>query len=145
MKEIKINKNSWHFHLIENYTSINPNHINNTCTYAKSIFYGLLGMLFFIALGAFLINCLFLQPLITIIFGLSFGFDLPIVQHNLFLTIGVSMWLMIIFCCLSFIIKTTYKFISHKFHWNPRTKKDNFLSLMYESIKNKICFRIIIE
>jgi hypothetical protein len=58
MKEFNISSKSWHYHLVENFTTYTVKNINNFCDYTKAVLVGILMIPVSIAAGAAL--CYFL-------------------------------------------------------------------------------------
>lgn len=149
MKELKISRNSWHYHLISNYTTYNPDSdLTDFCSYVRAIFVGLFSISCIIAIVCVFFYGLIVQELMYIISG----FDQNFLDDNDWLKCGLTVWvflsLMAIWSLLTYITKTTYRKImtisSPKY--NPVDKPDSVIYNIYNKYKDKVCYKIkIIE
>ena len=141
MKTIKINKNSWHYRLIDKYTTEPVWHIDNFCEYFWGVARGIFSVFLIIGCGSIISWIMVGEPIMYAITG----FDPVFLDGNDGLQIGLMIWGIILFVfSISF---TTLKYQEYK---DAHSKKyvdepDSFIYTAYKSFKDKVCFKIEYE
>lgn len=140
MKNIEIDRSSWHYKLA-NY----PNPIivaNDLCGYIRQVAWSL-----FVLLVIFVLGCLFFASAVDFMLYLIVFFKQGILYqfvafdiHGIGIVAASTFIVIFGFVILTF-MGSCYKFIENKLYENS-DNNPSFISVAYSSIKNKYCARL---
>jgi hypothetical protein len=141
MKTVKVNKKSWHYQLAD--MGANPYSVktqaNDFCSYIRLVFKGIFFYFLIIVFGSLFAYIMLVEPMMWAISG----FDRLFLEGNDAIKFGTGCWAIVVFCVTMFFIS----------EWSDKRKRiraenpsePSFVAVAYDSIKNKICFKVDYE
>lgn len=145
MKTIKIDKNSWHYHIVYKYTDGNPKWIGSICEYNKQLLFGMLSILMIIIISSFLWSVL-LAPIfygiLYLIYGLpiEFGSDISSI-----IGIGVTFYVLGIGSYIAHLLIERKENKLYEMRAKGIERKDSYIVAAWKSFKDKVCVKIEIS
>lgn len=141
MKEIKINKKSLHYRLVDCYTTYYEHNLDNFCDYCRAVMVGILAVILCIIGGAVLSYLMVVQPLMCIFTW----FDPVFYEGNHSLNAGIILWAIVIAVVVLVVGNDVWENRHTYFNIKQKEKIDNddsFIYNWYILVKDKICFKI---
>lgn len=143
MKTIKINRNSWHYHIAQTYTDGNAEWSSSICEYNSKVimgFFAIFCIIFFSTIALVML----LSPIFYGILYLIYGIP-PEGSGEIGVVFGVTGYVLIILCYIAHLL-TERKY-------NKRTSemyrdieiKDSYIGAAWKSFKEKVCVKIEIS
>lgn len=145
MKQLKINKKSWHYELAK--IGCSPFtvefQVSDFCSYTRKVVRGFFCALAIIALVSIVSYFMIAQPLM---YAIS-GFDSLFLKDNDIIRIGAVLWGLVTFIVVAAVIGTWSEkrknLKAQQEHEHPSTP--GFLTIWYRTIKEKTCFKVDFE
>jgi hypothetical protein len=142
MKPIKINQNSWHYHVATSYTDGNVRWATSICEYNRKVFMGLVSIALII-LASSLALLILLSPIFYTILYLIYGLPIdPDSNEGALLVAGIGCYLVILGIYLIHLF-TEWK--QEKLDEECRTgieRKDSYIKSAWKSFKDKVCVKV---
>lgn len=126
---MKINKKSWHYHIVNTYSNFDPYYTRDICSYTRQILLGILNIISIILIGSILIY--------SMVFELIFQIFIFTDYSSPFFVVGTVLWIFLLF---SFLMSGLHIYISSR-----KNKPSGFVKNAYNSWKNKFCIKLEFE
>lgn len=143
MKTIKINRNSWHYHIIKTYTDRRPEWIGSICQYNRNVLLGILHI-FCIIFFSSLALAILLSPIFYGVLYLIYGMP-PGDLGDIFVVFGVTGYVMIIVCYIAQLLTERKENKLFEMTENGIQIKDSYIGAAWKSFKDKVCVKIEIS
>jgi hypothetical protein len=143
MKTIKINRNSWHYHIIKTYTDRRPEWIGSICQYNRNVLLGILNI-FYIIFFTSLTLVILLSPIFYGILYLIYGMP-PGELEGTFVVFGVTGYVMIIGFYIAHLLTERKENKLYEMKENGIEIKDSYIGAAWKSFKDKVCVKIEIS
>jgi hypothetical protein len=142
MKPIKINQNSWHYHVATTYTDGNVRWATSICEYNRKVFMGLVSICLIILASSIALLAL-LAPIFYIILYLIYGLQIdPGSDENAWILFGLVCYLGIL---VIYLIHLFTEWKQEKLDEECRTgieRKDSYIKSAWKSFKDKVCVKV---
>lgn len=134
------NKKTWHFRLATVYANMSENTRSiSICEYIEHVVWGLIGVIFIIAAGSFMLSIL-IAPIWWLAFSLYYGF---IYDFTTVPVAGLALWFILLMIVAIILYHDNENNILAKGIIKIKHKcVDNFIVHTIQSISQKVCFMI---
>lgn len=139
MKMIKINRNSWHYHIAQTYTDGNAEWTSSICEYNRKVFMGfasILCIIFFTSIAGVMLLSPIFYGILYLIYGIPPG-DLG----EICVVSGVLSYLLIICFYVSYLITDK----RYEMTENGIQIKHSYIGAAWKSLKDKVCVKVGFE
>ena len=145
MKPIKINKNSWHYHVATKYTDGNIYWVKSICEYNRRVFMGLASICLII-LASSLALLILLSPIFYTILYLIYGleFDSGSTESALIVS-GIGFYFGILGIYITHLLTDREYNKAYEMTENGIERKDSYIKSAWKSFKNKVCVKVEFE
>ena len=143
MKTIKINRNSWHYHIAQTYTDGNAEWSSSICEYNTKVIMGFFAILCIIFFSAIALAML-LSPIFYGILYLIYGIP-PEGSGEMCVVFGVTGYVMAIGCYIAHLLTERRYKKRYEMTENGKKIKDSYIGAAWKSFKDKVCVKVGFE
>lgn len=143
MKTIKINRNSWHYHIAQTYTDGNAEWASNLCEYNTKVIMGfaaILCIIFFTSIAGVML----LSPIFYGVLYLIYGI-LPGDLGDICVVFGFVSYLLITCFYVAHLITERKENKLYEMTENGIQIKDSYIGAAWKSFKDKVCVKVGFE
>ena len=143
---MKINKKSWHYHIVETYTDGNPHWIGSICEYNRRVLLGIFNIALIIFVSSILLMCI-LSPIFYGILYLIYG-DAGITMvsnEGVIIAFGIFSYIMTILFYFMFFYTQWRDSRIEEYLNGERIRKESYIGAAWKSFKDKVCVRVEFE
>ena len=143
---MKINKKSWHYHIVEKYTDGNPRWIGSICEYNRRVLLGIFHILTIIFFASIFLMCV-LSPIFYGILYLIYGVAgiTMVSNEGVIIALGIFLYIMAILFYFVFLYTQWRDLRLEEYGSGQRKRKASYISAAWKSFKDKVCIRVEFE
>lgn len=143
---MKINKKSWHYHIVKTYTDGSPHWIESICEYNRRVLLGIFNILMIIFVSSILLICA-LSPIFYGILYLIYGdAGMTLLSNDgSIVFVGILMYIMAILFYFMFLYTQWRDSRIEEYLNGERIRKESYIGAAWKSFKDKVCVRVEFE